>query len=73
MKITMQSTTKIVELSGILCRVWEGHTAAGVPCHAFIPRIAVDKDADNAQFESELEEQMAPSEGVATYPLKMIL
>ena len=73
MKVTLQSTTKIVELNGIPCRIWEGQSAAGIPCHAFIPRIAVEKDADNTQFEAELKEQAVPSAEVQVYPLRMIL
>ena len=73
MKICIESTTKIVKLNGIDCRVWEGHTERGIPIHCFIPRIAVHKDEDASQFEAELEQQRAPSEAVAAYPLRMIL
>ena len=77
MKITIESTTKIVMLDGIQCRVWEGHTERGVPVHCFIPRIAVARDADTSQFEEELREQRTPSPEVEAIPeaipLRLIL
>jgi len=73
MKITIESTTKVVNLSGIDCRVWEGHTERGVPIHCFIPRIGVKDTGDCSQLEAELEEHIAPSVEVASIPLRMIL
>lgn len=54
MIITIESTTKVVKLNGIDCRVWEGQTVSGVKVHCFIPRIAAKDDQDLSQFESEL-------------------
>lgn len=80
MKITIESTTKIVELTvadvlpGILARVWEGVTDAGIPVHCFIPRIAVHKSQDATEFEKDLFEQRAPTNAdIEAYPLKLIL
>ena len=73
MTITIESTTKIVNLDGIDCRVWEGTTKGGVRIHCFIPRIAASADQDLTQFERELEEQRAPSFLVSGIPLRMIL
>jgi hypothetical protein len=78
MKITLESTTKIVTLETatghVPARLWEGVTESGIPVHAFITRIAVHKDLDASQFERELEEQRAPSRLVdQTYPARMIL
>ena len=73
MKITIASTTKIVTMNNIQCRVWEGKTEGGVEVHAFIPRIAAREGQDLSQFERELEEQLAPSEAVAAIPLRLIL
>ena len=73
MKITIESTTKIVELNGVECRIWEGHTEKGVPIHCFIPRIAVRDDQDCSQFEADLIEKRAPSADTAAIPLRMIL
>lgn len=64
MKVTLESTTKIVELataSGIVpARIWEGQTEKGVACHAYVTRIAVHKKEDASQFEKELLEQHQP-------------
>lgn len=74
MKITIESTTKIVEASGIQCRVWEGETESGVKIHCLIPRIAVHKDQDASQFERELQEQKPPSALVdGAFPARMVL
>lgn len=73
MKITLESTTKLVTANGITCRVWEGTTAAGVKVSALIPRIAVAEGENTAEFESELEEHCAPSPEIQAWPLRMIL
>lgn len=72
MKITLESTSQIVRLDGIECRVWEGTTASGIAVTAFIPRIAVLRDADASEFERELVEQRQPSPG-DEWPLRMVL
>lgn len=73
MKMTIESTTKIVELNGIPCRVWEGETAKGVKVHAFVPRVAVREGDDASEFEADLKEQRKPSADVAAIPLRMVL
>ena len=76
MKITIESTTKIVTLNDVLARVWEGVTESGVPVHRFITRLAPTipvNDARQEEFQRELAEQKAPTPDVAAYPLKMIL
>lgn len=61
MKITIESTTRTVEINGVPARVWEGKSERGVPVICCITRIAVDKGADCSQFEAELQEHAAPS------------
>lgn len=78
MKVTLEQTTKIVELrtaTGVVpARIWEGVTDSGIPVHAFITRIAVHKDQDQADFERELREQRAPTPLVdEVYPARMVL
>ena len=74
MKVTLESTTKIVQLNGVPARVWEGKTESGIKVHAFITRIAVNKDEPNiSEFEGGLKECSAPSVEVAAYPSSMIL
>lgn len=73
MKITIESTTKIVNANGVDCRVWEGITERGIRVQCLIPRIAALADQDLSQFEAELKEQRAPSAEVEAFPLRMIL
>ncbi len=74
MKITIESTTKIVQINGIYARIWEGQTEKGIKVHCFITRIACNKDEPNiAEFESDLKEQKPPSKEMEVYPLRMIL
>lgn len=75
MKIELESTHKIVTLVidgvEVPARIWEGTTAAGVACHAYITRIAVHKDADASQFEAELQEaHMRPAPALEAIPLR---
>lgn len=74
MNVKLHPTTKLVTLNGIPARIWEGATESGIEFHAFITRIAVDKDEPNAeQFAKELQEVAPPSAKVQCYPLSMIL
>lgn len=73
MKITLESTTKIVELNGVPARVWEGQTEDGIKLHAYVTRVAVNKEQDSSQFEKELQQHKAPSAEVEAIPLRMIL
>jgi len=82
MKITIESTTKIVTVKtsaladGVPCRVWEGVTEHGTKVQCLIPRLAAAGDADGrdlAQFEADLEQHAAPSEDLQMWPMRMIL
>ncbi len=77
MKITIESTSKVIELRGHLCsvpaRVWEGQTEKGVRVVAFVTRIT-PMDGDSEQFDAELKEMRAPSPEVAkAFPMRLIL
>lgn len=78
MQIQLESTTKIVQLDiapgvSVPARLWEGHTASGIPVHCYVTRIAVDKNEDTSQFEAELRECRAPSASVAAIPSRLVL
>lgn len=73
MKVTLQSTTKIVDVNGLPARVWEGRSAKGVRVYAFITRIAAEEGCDHAEFKNELQECAEPSVAVAELPLRLIL
>lgn len=73
MKITIESTSKVVTVNGVPARIWEGKTESGIPVHAYVTRIAVARDQDCSQFERELEEHRAPSVDVQTIPARLVL
>lgn len=81
MKVTLESTTKIVVLETVgrgkmSARVWEGKTEDGIPVHAFITRIAVEEgrpDADYRQFEKDLTVCVEPSALVESIPMRMVI
>jgi hypothetical protein len=74
MKITVESTDKIVELNGVPARIWEGETASGIKVHCYVTRIAVKrKEPRIAEFESELRETRTPSAELHAIPLRLIL
>lgn len=54
MKLTLTSTERMVTINNVPCRVWEGTTADGVRCVAFVRRIAVRGDARLDEFENTL-------------------
>jgi len=60
MKMTIESTTKIVKVDGIDCRVWEGETERGVKVICIIPGVAVADEQDVPQFEAEWQEHLVP-------------
>lgn len=72
MKIQLESTTKIVNLDGVDCRVWEGVTESGIPVHCFIALIA-SNSRDQRQFAYELQETRPPSPEIAAIPARLIL
>lgn len=74
MKITIENTTKIVELNGVPARIWEGTTESGIKIHCYITRIAVDKDETRIEeFEKELQETRTPSTEIQAIPVRLIL
>lgn len=74
MNIQLHSTEKIVHLNGVPARIWEGITESGINCHAYITRIAIDKDEPRAdEFNRELQEHESPSEELKAIPLRMII
>lgn len=79
MKVTLQSTDRIVELqtaSGrVPARIWEGQTERGIAVHAYITRIAVRMDRDASQFEAELIEAptVPVSPDVSAIPTRLLI
>lgn len=77
MQIILHSTTKLITLihngNEIPARIWEGTTASGIPCHAYITRIACHESADTTEFQRELQEHRTPTADIATFPLRLII
>lgn len=75
MKITIESTTKIVSLNGVPARIWEGRTEHGIAVHCYVTRIATDAkaQADLLHFEQELQEHAVPTPTIQSIPLRLIL
>jgi len=73
MRVILESTTKHVRLNGVPARIWEGKTDSGIPCHAYITRIAVGQDQDSAEFDRELKEHKSPSPEILVIPLRLVI
>lgn len=84
MKITIESTSKIVTLviNGVDVpgRIWQGQTEGGIPVHCFITRIVPEvKKSDpkidelTAEFERDLKRQADPRSTLDAIPLRMII
>lgn len=73
MRITLESTTKLVEVNGVPARIWEGETESGIPVHAYVTRLAVDEGQNQEDFERELETHRAPSPAVEAISLRLVL
>lgn len=74
MKVTIESTSKIVFADGIPCRVWEGETSKGTKVQCLIPRIAAAaNEKDLVEFEADLLEVRPPSAEVEAFPLRIVL
>jgi hypothetical protein len=81
MKITIESTAKIVQLhdgnvgDSLPARIWVGTTESGIPVHCYVTRISPqthDTEANN-RFAQELQECAAPTAEVEAIPMRMIL
>lgn len=74
MKLTIEQTTRIVEIHGVPARIWEGTTESGVRVLCLVTRVAVERSEDCSQFERELKETRAPSvESLEAFPLRLLL
>jgi hypothetical protein len=77
MRVNLHNTSKVVELEldgvRVPARLWEGHTANGIPVIAWITRIAAERDQDLREFDADLAEQVAPSPAAEAFPMRMLL
>lgn len=74
MKITLESTTTLVDVQGVPARVWEGQTESGIPVTCLVTRIATPDvpGAPLEQFKRELQE-CRPPVLVDVWPARLIL
>lgn len=68
MKLTIEATDQLVELDGVLVRLWEGTTESGLPCLVYVYRIAVPIEVDQAEFLASLGEEVDPPVLLASGP-----
>lgn len=76
LQLNLTPTDRIVEVSGIPMRIWEGKTANGLQVHAHIAFVGCQRDADARELEHALREVKGPrpaDEQVRAFPLRMIL
>ena len=74
MEIILKNTSKIVEVNGVPARIWEGETKSGIKLHAYITRVAINKDEIRIEeFHAELKEQNPPSAEIQAIPMRLIL
>lgn len=74
MKITIESTSKMVLLNGVPARVWEGQTDNGINVHCFITRIGVARNEPRiSEFETQFKECRVPSPEIEAFSLRLIL
>lgn len=78
MKVTLQSTTRIVELevNGAIVpgRIWEGQTESGIHVVAVITRVVCSAMDNQQEFVNELQSCAPPSSmALDAIPLKMII
>ena len=81
MKIEMQSTSKIVNLSGVPARIWEGTTVGPHPVRVvvYVTRLSIDPEGDALtaeqcdSFNADLEEHESPRPEIEAIPLRLIL
>lgn len=73
MRITIESTTKVVEVNGVSARIWEGETKSGIPLHVYITRVAIEEGENQEEFERELQTHRTPSPAVQAISLRLVL
>lgn len=74
MKMTIESTSRIVHVNGVPARIWQGTTEAGVAVVVAVTRVAVGKGDDAHELERDLVEHAPPNAAaVEAFPLRMVL
>lgn len=62
MKAYVASTDRLTTVNGQRCRIWRAKSEGGVDFEMFVPLVRVLAEADQAEFERELQETPQPAE-----------
>lgn len=73
MRVTAESTSRVVSLNGEPARIWEATTKRGVKCFLFVTRVAVAEHQNQTDFERDLVETRAPSREAESFEARMVL
>ncbi len=76
MKITIESTNKVIMLNGQPARIWEGETVNGVKVICYMSLISHHKKEAPEKirsFKAQLKQVKAPSADAAAIPLRLII
>lgn len=61
MKVTLESTDRLISVNGVPGRIWQGDTDSGIPVVALISLVGVRNGNPTEQFEKELREHVRPN------------
>ncbi|TXH51299.1 MAG: hypothetical protein E6Q97_18570 [Desulfurellales bacterium] len=76
MKVSLESTNRMIEINGVPARVWEGTTESGCRVFAAIAQVAHHKDDDPKAFEFERDltpHKPASPRAIECWPLRMVI
>lgn len=73
MKITIESTTKVIFINNIATRIWEGETEDGTKIHCYISQIAANENVNVAKFYNDISNSKTPSPEVEAIPMEITL
>lgn len=71
MKVTLESTTKVVSIDGQATRVWEGQTESGIAVIAMVAIIGAKNEQARSKFSHELSVHKKPSASANAVPAFM--
>lgn len=72
MKITIQSTDKVIHLNGAPTRIWEGATENGLPIVCLVSELTGDFDGPYDEFERYPNKHTLASPAAERFALRMV-
>ncbi len=73
MKVTAESTAKIIELNGVPARVWYARTESDVECFLFVTLVAVANEEEQGEFGAAFQKLRAPIADIDAFPLRLFM